>query len=66
MLWNAVESIEKKCNAQLTREIEFALPNELSPEERVKLALEFVQEQFVDKGMIADVCFHKQHRRKTS
>lgn len=66
VLWNAVEAVEKQANAQLAREIEFALPIELSPEERVELALEFVQEQFVDKGMIADVCFHKQHRKRAA
>ena len=29
-LWNAVEAVEKSKNAQLSREIEIALPNELS------------------------------------
>jgi ATP-dependent exoDNAse (exonuclease V) alpha subunit len=62
-LWNAVEQTEKQAKAQLAREIEFSLPVELPPEVRKHLALEFVQEQFVDKGMIADVCFHKQHQK---
>ena len=58
VLWNAVEHNEKQSNAQLAREIEFALPKELSFEEQKKLALEFIQEQFVSDGMIADVAFH--------
>jgi len=33
MLWNAVEAVEKSKNAQLSREIEIALPNELSETE---------------------------------
>jgi len=57
-LWNAVEQNEKQMNAQLAREIEFALPRELPLEVQKKIALEFIQEQFVDEGMIADVAFH--------
>ena len=63
-LWNAVEQNEKSVNAQLAREIEFALPVELPVEERERIALEYIQEQFVDRGMVADVCFHKRHKRK--
>ena len=58
ILWNAVEQNEKQMNAQLAREIEFSLPRELSPEEQKKLALEFIKDNFVDEGMIADVNFH--------
>lgn len=50
-LWNAVEAVEKSKNAQLSREIEIALPNELSEAECVALAKEFAQRTFVDKGM---------------
>lgn len=57
-LWNAVEQNEKQMNAQLAREIEFALPRELPLEVQKKIALEFIQEQFVSQGMIADVAFH--------
>lgn len=66
VLWNAVEKVEKQTNAQLAREVEFALPVELPPEERRHLAIEFVQEQFVNRGMIADLTFHKQHTKKTA
>lgn len=57
-LWNSVEQNEKQGNAQLSREIEFSLPRELPPEVRKQIVLEFIQEQFVDQGMVADVCFH--------
>lgn len=57
-LWNSVEQNEKQANAQLSREIEFSLPRELPPEVRKQIALEFIQEQFADQGMVADVCFH--------
>jgi hypothetical protein len=58
VLWNSVEQIDCNSNAQLAREIEFALPVELSMEQSINLAREYVQKYFVDKGMIADVCIH--------
>ena len=54
-LWNAVEVVEKSKNAQLSREIEIALPNELSEIECIALAKEFAQRTFVDKGIIEKV-----------
>ena len=63
-LWNAVEAVEKSKNAQLSREIEIALPNELSEAECVALAKEFAQRTFVDKGMCADVCIHSPSREQ--
>src|SRR5215210_1601501 len=55
VLWNAVEASEKRKDAQLAREIEFALPRELSREEGVALARDFVQRTFVSRGMVADL-----------
>ncbi len=57
-LWNAVEKIEKAKNAQLAREVEVSIPKELNFEEGYHLVKEFCQRNFVDKGMIADICFH--------
>ena len=34
------------------------MQNELTLEEKMELARKFVQEQFVTKGMIADLAFH--------
>lgn len=58
-LWNEVENVEKRKNSQLAREINIALPIELSKEKQKTLVVEYVKEQFVDKGMIADVCIHR-------
>ena len=63
-LWNAVEDVEKSKNAQLSREIEIALPNEVSEIECIALAKEFAQRTFVDKGMCADVCIHNPSREQ--
>ena len=58
VLWNAVEMSERNSNTQLAREIEIALPVELTREQNIFLAREYVQRNFVDKGMCADVCNH--------
>ncbi len=57
-LWNYVESCEKRKDAQLAREIQVSLPKELTLEQNIELIKEFVQKEFVDKGMIADVAIH--------
>jgi hypothetical protein len=57
-LWNAVEKSERYKTAQLARELEIALPVELTREQQVSLARRYVKETFVDKGMCADICLH--------
>lgn len=54
-LWNEVEKIEKAKNVQLAREFTVALPVELSKQQQVELLRHFVQEVFVDEGMVAYV-----------
>ena len=61
-LWNAVEQTEKRKDAQLAREINIALPRELTPEQNGTLLKTFVQKEWVDKGMVADVAFHRGHK----
>lgn len=57
-LWNEVEAVELRKDAQLAREIEFAIPRELSPEMGIALARDFVRREFVDSGMVADLNVH--------
>ena len=57
-LWNAVEAGEKRKDAQLAREIEFSIPREMSRDQGVSLARDFVKREFVDRGMIADLNVH--------
>ena len=57
-LWNAVEAVERRKDAQLAREIQLSLPHELTDDQRRDLVRGFVQEQFVGKGMIADLAIH--------
>ena len=57
-LWNQVEQCETRKDAQLAREVEFALPIELNQEQAKALVKAFVNDQFVSLGMIADVNIH--------
>jgi ATP-dependent exoDNAse (exonuclease V) alpha subunit len=57
-LWNDVEACEVRRDAQLAREVEFAIPREMSEAQGIELARDFVQSEFVDRGMIADLNVH--------
>lgn len=57
-LWNAVEAAEARKDAQLAREVEFAIPREMNQADGVQLARDFVQREFVDRGMVADLNVH--------
>ena len=57
-LWNEVETTEKRKDAQLARDVELALPRELTTAQQIELVRQFVREQFVDAGMVADLAIH--------
>lgn len=57
-LWNAVEAAENNWNSQLARRLEIALPIELPLEQSIMMIKEHCMEQFVSKGMIADIAIH--------
>ncbi|WP_395444140.1 Ti-type conjugative transfer relaxase TraA [Caulobacter sp. UC70_42] len=57
-LWNAVEAGEKRKDAQLSREVEFAIPREMDQAQGIELARDFVQREMVDRGMVADLNVH--------
>ncbi|WP_145206887.1 Ti-type conjugative transfer relaxase TraA [Sphingobium sp. B2] len=57
-LWNEVEGGEKRKDAQLAREVEFSIPREMNQKQGVSLARDFVEKQFVERGMVADMNVH--------
>src|SRR5579872_2077246 len=57
-LWNDVEASELRKDAQLAREVEFAIPREMCEAQGIELARDFVRSEFVDRGMIADLNVH--------
>lgn len=58
-LWNKVEHIEKRKDAQVFREVVVALPRELDLEKQKRLVSDYVQRNFIDKGMCATVAIHE-------
>ena len=61
-LWNAAELKNKRADAQLAREFVIALPDELSPEDRKRLALDFAHEIADRYSVAADVAIHAPSR----
>jgi Ti-type conjugative transfer relaxase TraA len=57
-LWNDVEAFEKRKDAQLSREVEFAIPREMTQAQGIELTRDFAQAEFVERGMIADLNVH--------
>ncbi len=53
-----VEGAEKRKDAQVYREYEFALPREFTDEQCIKLANEFIQDQMCGQGMAVLANFH--------
>ena len=58
ILWNEVQKVETRSDAQFAREVEVALPIEMTRAEQVMCVRNFIQENFVRKGMIADWALH--------
>ena len=58
ILWNAVEAEEKAKDSRLAREFVVSLPVELDKDKWIALLTEFIQTNFVDAGMCADVAVH--------
>ena len=58
VIWNAAEQAEKRKNSTVAREFEIALPSELSPAERQRLAVDFAHELVARHGCAADVAIH--------
>ncbi len=57
-LWNEVLKVEKSANAQLGRSFEYSLPKEWSRQEQICYTTDFIQKNFVAKGMCADWSIH--------
>lgn len=57
-LWNEVQKTEKRKDARLCREVEIALPKEWNREQEIEYTKKYCQENFVNRGMIADIAIH--------
>ena len=61
-LWNEVERYEKRDGSQIARSLLLSLPNQFNEEQQFELTREYVQENFVDEGMVADVSIHRDEK----
>ena len=65
VLWNSVENNEKGSNAQLARTYRIELPNEWSYELATEIVRDYVNRNFVSKGMCAQFAIHDSENKKT-
>lgn len=56
--WNKVEAFEKRADAQFAKEFIIALPVELTSEQNITLMRQFVVEQVLSRGQVADWVYH--------
>jgi hypothetical protein len=59
ILWNEVEAVETRSNAQLALEIEAVLPDALPVGDEVALCKEFVTPLFIERGRVVDLNLHR-------
>src|SRR3990167_6160412 len=57
-LWNAVEAVETRRDAQVAKDVILALPRELDLEKRIELARQFAYDHFVKHGLAVYVALH--------
>ena len=65
ILWNSVEQVEKNKNAQLARMVKLNMPNAWSYDLAVATVRDYVQENFVSKGMCAEWAVHDSYNEQT-
>lgn len=64
-LWNAAEAKENRSNSQTAMELVLALPDdiEVSLEDKIELFKSFIQKNFVDKGLAAQIVIHPPEKK---
>jgi MobA/MobL family len=62
-IWNAVDAFERRKDAQLALNFIGALPHQLTDQQREYIVKDFVREQFLRKGLLADVHIHAPDRK---
>lgn len=65
-LWKTLEKAERGKKAQLAYSFDIALQNELSLEENIALARQFLEKEFVSRGMVIDFAVHQPIKKKTA
>src|SRR3546814_4956245 len=56
--WKFRRVLFRAKDEQLAREVEFSIPRELNQQQGIQLAREFVEKQFVERVVVADMNVH--------
>ena len=65
VLWNSVENFETASDAQLARTYKVELPNEWTYALATEVMRDYVQRNFVDRGMCAQFAIHDSENKQT-
>ena len=65
-LWNTVEKVERRKDANLAREFEIAFPHELNKEQRERMLNDLCQELVKRHGVVVDAAIHAPHTQSGS
>lgn len=61
-LWNRVEEKENRKNSQFCRSFDIGLMKEFDLETNIKLIKKWINENYVDYGLVADLAIHAPHK----
>lgn len=64
-LWNSIENLEKRKDAQVARTFRLSLPNEWSYDLATEVMRDYVKKNFVDEGMCCDFAIHDSENKTT-
>lgn len=62
--WNRVQEKENRKNSQFARDIDLAFQKELSLDDNFECLKKWVQTNWTNRGLVADVCVHNEHKHK--
>ncbi|MGV2830801.1 MobA/MobL family protein [Myxosarcina sp. GI1(2024)] len=57
-LHNRIEAAERRKDSQLAREVILSFPTQLDAQARREVTRQFIREQYVARGMVADISYH--------
>lgn len=63
-LWNSCEVKENRKNSQFCRSFDIALMKELSQEQNIELLQKWLYQNYVSRGLVADVAIHAPHKNR--
>lgn len=58
-LWNSVEANERRVDSRTGRDVVLGLAWELTPQQRQDAVFEFAKREFIERGHVVDIAFHK-------